>query len=398
MKLVEQHIIERKHIHFQAIDGACFDSKNLYNATNYQIRQSFFETGQIKSYPEMAHSMKDTEEYKALPAKVSQQVLLQLSREWTSYWEALSEWKKHPQKFRGKPKIPHYKDKQKGRNLLVYTKQALSKPLLKKGIIKPSQIDITVKTQQEQVRQVRIVPKKTHYVVEVVYEVQPKSYPLEEKWIVGIDVGLNNLAAIASNKQGFIPLVVNGRPLKSINQFYNKKRAEMMGKLQSPKRSSRGLDRLTQKRNRRIRHALHVASRRIVEHLVLERIGTLVIGKNPFWKQEVTLGSKNNQNFVSVPHAWFVSMLKYKAQLFGIKVLITEESYTSKCSFLDQEPLYHQEVYMGKRIKRGLFLSAKRKRINADLNGSYNIIRKVAPNAFSNGVEGVVVHPVNVSI
>jgi putative transposase len=123
-----------------------------------------------------------------------------------------------------------------------------------------------------------------------------------------------------------------------------------------------------------------------------------VIGKNPEWKQFLNIGRRNNQNFVSIPHAQFVSMLTYKAQLVGIQVYVTEESYTSKCSFLDLEPIEKREIYMGKRISRGMFRSSKGFLINADVNGAYNILRKVAPNAFRNGVEGVVVHPLRISL
>jgi putative transposase len=135
-------------------------------------------------------------------------------------------------------------------------------------------------------------------------------------------------------------------------------------------------------------------SRRIIDLLVQEGMGTLVIGKNPEWKQEVNMGKRNNQQFVCIPHARFIDMLTYKAELVGIRVIITEESYTSKCSFLDQEPIRKQESYAGKRVKRGLFRAADGRLINADVNGSANIIRKVAPDAFADGVEAVVVRPV----
>ena len=142
---------------------------------------------------------------------------------------------------------------------------------------------------------------------------------------------------------------------------------------------------------------MHVASFNIIDHLVKEQIGTLVIGKNKNWKQEINIGSRNNQNFVSIPHARFVDMLKYKAELQGIQVYTTKEGYTSKCSFLDLEPIEKHETYVGQRIKRGLFRSKEGILINADINGSCNIIRKVAPNAFADGVEGAVVRPLKVS-
>ena len=396
MQLVEQHLINKKDKRFQVIDFAAFASKNLYNAANYVIRQEFIHTGRYITYPELARLMKGSEPYRALPAKVAQQVLINLDKNWQSFFATILEWKEHPEKFHGKPSLPRYKEKQKGRHILVYTTQALSKSRLRDGIIKPSQLSIEVKTKQKKINQVRIVPRKTHYVLEVVYEQKEVPAKVNQDYIAGADLGLNNLAAVASNKPGFVPVVVNGRPLKSINQYFNKRRANLQSQLGFS--TSHQIERLTDKRNRKIKHFLHVASRRIIHHLVAEEIGTLVIGKNPNWKQKINIGRQNNQNFVSIPHAQFVSMLTYKAQLVSIKVIVTEESYTSKCSFLDLEPIQKHEVYVGRRIKRGLFQSQSGRLINADVNGAYNILRKVAPNAFSNGVEGVVVHPLKVSL
>jgi putative transposase len=159
------------------------------------------------------------------------------------------------------------------------------------------------------------------------------------------------------------------------------------------------LERLTDKRNRCIHHLLHVISRRIIDLLVQEGIGTLVIGKNPNWKQEINLGKRTNQNFVSIPHARFIEMLSYKAKLVGIKVIVTEESYTSKCSFLDREPIEKHEQYVGKRVHRGLFRASDGRTLHADVNGSLNMVRKVIPDAFTGrGIGDVVVHPVRISV
>lgn len=399
MQLVEQHVIGKNDSRWGAIDSAAFASKNLYNAANYRIRQEFIFHHRYLSYPEMDSKMQETEEYRALPAKVAQQVLIHLDRNWKSFFAALSEYEQHPDQFLGRPQLPQYKPKLSGRNLLCYTKQAISQPQLKAGFIKPSQLEIVVQTKQSEVNQVRIVPRKTHYVVEVVYERLEAKASVDQNLCAGVDMGLNNLAAVASNKPGFVPLLVNGRPLKAQNQFYNKQRALYQSQLPERERgTSQRIERLTDKRNRRINHELHTASRRLIDHLVSEGIGTLVIGKNPNWKQEVSLGKRNNQNFVSIPHARFVSMLSYKAQLSGIVVIQTEESYTSKCSFLDQEPIEKRDTYMGTRVHRGLFRSAGGRIFNADINGAFNIIRKVAPNAWRNGVEGVVVHPVKITL
>lgn len=241
------------------------------------------------------------------------------------------------------------------------------------------------------------MPKATHYVVEVVYERAPEPAALDPALIAGIDLGINNLATIASNKVGFIPVIVNGRPLKSINQFYNKRRAALLAQLAPGQRTSQRLAHLTDTRNRRIAHALHTASKRIIDLLMREGIGTLIIGKNDGWKQGVNLGRRTNQTFVMIPHAQLIHMLTYKAELRGIQVILTEESYTSKCSFLDDEPLGHQEQYVGRRVHRGLFRAADGRRINADVNGAANIIRKVAPAAFGPGSRGPVVHPVRLA-
>jgi len=396
MQLVEQHIIRKNDQRWEKIEKASFASKNLYNEANYILRQEFFQSGNYISYPKLQKQMQQTEVYQSLPAKVAQQVLINLDKNWQSFFAATQEWKVNPKKFQGKPKLPGYKEKQKGRHLLVYTSQAISQVQLKQGKILPSGLDIFVRTKQSKVDCVRIVPKKTHYVVEVVYTVQPKKADVDSSLIASLDIGLNNLATVTSNKPGFVPVVVNGRPLKSINQYYNKQRAYLQSQIKE--KTSRRIEQLTFKRNQKVNHELHVASRFILNHLVSEGIGKLIVGKNPNWKQKINIGNQNNQNFVSIPHARFVDMLTYKAQLLGIKVMITKEGYTSKCSFLDLEPIEKRSIYAGKRISRGMFRSSSGKLINADVNGSYNILRKVAPNAFSNGVEGVVVHPLRVSL
>lgn len=254
-----------------------------------------------------------------------------------------------------------------------------------------------MRTKQTTIAQVRIVPRSGFYVVEAVYEAKEQHTDVDASLIAGIDIGLNNLATLTSNKSGFVPRIVNGRPVKSINQYYNKERARLQSCLPNKQHTTHQLDRLTTVRTRRINHFLHSASRMIIDLLVAEGIGTLVIGKNDGWKQEITLGKRNNQNFVQVPHARFIDMLTYKAKLVGIQVILTEESYTSKCSFLDHEEIKKHEVYAGKRVKRGLFRSGYGTFIHADVNGAYNMIRKVAPDAFAEGVEDCVVNPVRLA-
>jgi putative transposase len=399
MQVVEQHRIDRPDPRWAAMDVAAFASKNLYNAALYLTRQAYIKDHTIIGYNELDTLMQSSEQYRALPAKVAQWVLKQVCLAWTSYFAACQEWGKHPEKFLGHPKLPKYLAKQ-GRNLLIYTTQAISRNPKNAGWVAPSGLCIRVATRIPfgQIDQVRIVPHATHYTLEVIYERAVVPADVDPRWVAGLDLGVNNLAMLSSNQPGFVPLLVNGRPLKALNQLYNKRRAYYQSLLPEGQFTSHRLDLLTDKRLRQVDSYLHAASRRIIDHLVAHQIGTLVIGKNDGWKQETQLGKRNNQTFVFLPHARFIQMLTYKAQLVGITVIVTEESYTSKCSFLDHEPLTHQERYAGKRLKRGLFQTATGKRFNADVNGAYNMILKVVPDAFGKGRAGVVVHPVRLCL
>ena len=396
MHLVEQHIINQTDSRFAMIDAAAFAAKNLYNAANYRVRQSFIHEGVYLNYHDMHRQMKDTEQYQALPRKVSQHVLMLLDRSWKSFFAAIKVYIEKPSAFTGRPGLPTYLDKTKGRYALVYTVQALSRPALAQQVIRPSGLALEVKTKQTRIAQVRIVPRSGFYVVEVIYERDVVPAAVAPALVAGIDVGLNNLAAITSNKPGFVPVLVNGRPLKHINQFYHKRTAQLQSKL-GRKGSTRLMERITNRRNRQITHYLHTHSRRMINMLVHEGIGVLIIGKNDGWKQQIRIGRRNNQNFVQVPHARFIQMLQYKAELVGIVVHTINESHTSKCSFLDAEPIGHRERYVGTRVTRGMFRTAGGRRINADVNGSLNIIRKAIPVAFRQGIGGVVVHPVGIA-
>jgi IS605 OrfB family transposase len=355
----------------------------------------------------MNRLMKSHQAYKVLPAKVSQQILMVLDKNWKSFFEAVKAYKVDDSKFTGRPKLPKYKDKVKGRNILVYTIQAISNKQLKKGVIKLSGTEISIKTQikPDRICQVRLVPKCDFYVIEVIYN-EPESTleQIQKEAVASIDLGLNNLVALTSNQSGFTPLLINGRPLKSINQFYNKRKARLQTQLKGSRKSSPRIQRLTRCRNQKIDNYLHHTSRLILDILIAKQIGALVIGKNAQWKTEIDLGKQTNQNFVSIPHARLIEMLEYKARLVGIKVIMQEESYTSRANFfgLDPIPVYGKTdkdaVFTGQRIKRGLYKTSVGRLINSDINGSYNILRKAIPNAFSNGIGSCVVRALRGSI
>lgn len=229
MQLVEKHIIKKGHALWAECDRLCFLSKNLRNAALYQIRQAFF-ADEVKylNYNELQKQFQNENQvdYRRLPAKVAQQILMQLDKDFCSFFKANQAYKETPGKFLGKPKIPRYKDPEKGRNALRYTIQALSKPELRQGFISLSQtkIKFPTKIKAEKLAQVRIVPFSNCYKIEVVYESAEKAKKEDNRKYVAIDLGVNNLATVVSNVIAVKPLIINGRPLKSINQFYNKER------------------------------------------------------------------------------------------------------------------------------------------------------------------------------
>ena len=394
MKLVEKHIIDKNSKIYQDVDNLCFLSKNLYNVALYTVRQYYFQTGNFLNYEKLQKQLQNNKQvdYYALPTKVSQQVLRTLCKNFKSFFNALQKYKTNPARFKSPPKLPKYKHKTKGRNIVPYPIDAISKRMLRSDQVKLSMSNIIISSKQKNIKQVRIIPRYGVHKIEIVYEKPIETRNVDRKNVAGIDIGLDNLVAITSNQKGFLSVLINGRPLKAINQYFNKKRAKLMSFIEN-KGTSRRIEKLTHKRNCIVDNYLHQSSRYIIDLLVKHNIGTLIIGKNDGWKQSINIGKRNNQKFVSIPHAKFIGQLQYKAEMKGIEVHLTEESYTSKCSFLDNESIKKHDKYLGKRVKRGLFKSKNGTKINADINGSANIIRKVIPNAFANGIEGIVVFP-----
>ena len=372
MYLTERHIIKNN----KELDEVCFKSKNLYNKALYLIRQHYFETKGYINWVGINRILVDSKDtdYYSLPCKVSNQVLMLLDRNFKSFFASTK--KKKNGKYDKPVRIPKYLDKQ-GRNITIFNKQSVSKVYLRKGLIKLSSLNILILTKvtESNIVEVRILPRNNHHIIEIVYKVIEKELKPDNGRYASIDLGLNNLATVSSNVVR--PFIINGRPLKSINQYWNKERARLQSFLKNNRKTSKRINNITLKRNNKVKDYLHKSSRLLMNFLVSNNISTLVIGYNEEWKQNINLGRKNNQSFVGIPFYIFIKQLEYKCKLEGINIIFTEESYTSKCSFLDGEPLRKHSNYKGKRIKRGLFKSAKKKLINADLNGSLNILRKV---------------------
>ena len=365
---------------YNEIDRMMFLSKNLYNACLYIERQLFFQKRDSKNPNlkgfignfELSKQLQDANnpDYRALPVAVSQQVCKQVYFNYRSFFSL------HRKGLNAR--IPKYLDKTKGRNKLSFTKNVISRSI-KNGVIKLTGLNCTFKLPDyidyKTVQQIDIV-KTQNRTIKVLIAYSVPKVPLKEDngKVLGIDLGLNNLMSVVSNTRDFRPLIYDGKPLKAINQFCNKQ----VSKLKSLSKNiiTEKICSIYRNRMNKINDYLHKCSSHLINQAVSNGFNTIIIGKNQYWKQEINLGTKNNQNFVQIPFNKLISKIKYKASLKGIKVIETEESYTSKCSFFDDEFPCKHETYQGKRVFRGLFKSSKGF-INADLNGALNIIKKV---------------------
>ena len=371
IQLTQQIIINNRHRYFSMLDQLCLKSKNLYNYALYQIRQHYKETKKYLSYYDLNRTLssEDQIDYRSLPyTQCAQQVLMQIDKQYKSFYRAIKSTKMKSRKVR----LPHYKDKEKGRNMVTYTNQCfkVNDNILTLKIDKCNKIEL--KTDKENVQQVRVIPKGNHIIIEIIYN---KEYTLKENnnRFGSIDLGLNNLATLTSNVCQ--SMIYDGRKLKSINHFYNKRRGQLQSKLIRNKHTSKRIQRLTNRRNNKIKDYMHKISCSIVEYMKANNLNTLFVGKNNGWKDSINIGKTNNQNFVSIPYNMLIQMLDYKCKLAGINMVIVNEAYTSKCSFIDNEKICKHETYKGKRISRGIFRTANGLYINADINGSFNIMR-----------------------
>ena len=369
LQLTQQIVVSNKNSKFAQLDELCFLSKNLYNVALYHIRQYYKETNKYLSYNKLTKILSDSNniDYRAIPyAQSAQQVLRQVDKQYKAFYASIKSKKMQCKKVR----LPKYKDKENGRNIFVYTNQC-AKVSNNIVYLKTKQGILSFNTIANNIQQVRLVPKGNHIVVEIIYNVEYKLKGDNNRY-ASIDLGLDNLCTLASNVAQSI--IVNGKPLKSINHHYNKIKAKLQSKLFKNKHTSKRINRLTLKRNRKIKDYMHKVSRKIVDYMEANSLNTLFVGKNVGCKYSINLGKTNNQNFVSIPYNMLIQMLEYKCKLAGINIVIINEAYTSKCSFLDSEKICKHDNYAGRRVKRGLFISSSGILINADINGSLNII------------------------
>lgn len=337
----------------------CHTAKNVYNKANYLVRQEFFGSGTYLSHYDVYHLITHDDEYRELPAQTANEVLRLLHQAWRSFFASIRSYGADPSRFLNRPRPPHYLDKG-GETVLHFPHNHLSHR--ERSILIPKKVGrYRIRHRLPDgadVRMVRVVPSGGRYVAEIGFQRElPDPASTHSGPILGIDVGLENIITVADSNGG-APWIVKGGALKSANQYYNKERARLRSLCErAGTRTTKRIKRLTARCNRIVKHALHHISRRVVAYA--KRVGAkaIVIGRNECWKQGIRLGKRTNQSFVQIPYHVLIGQIRYKAEELGIEVVLTEERYTSRCSFLDGEEMRPHVEYAGRRVRRGLFIS-----------------------------------------
>lgn len=396
MMLAEIHQVNKGNPLYDVFDDLCFKAKNLYNAALYTFRQSFFDDdAKTLSWMEIStmFSKSKQADYASLQSKVANNVIKMLGANISSFWELLKLKKKG--EYDRNVRLPKYLHKTEGRFVLDFRSGTISRKRGERGeaILCPRSYNIKVPTKVKgKINCIRVVPCRDYYKIEVIYEVSD-SQMKGKGCIAGIDPGGENLLAIAFSDKEKRPVIISGKKIKSENCYFNKVIGEAQSKLRPGTYRSSWLDRLWTKRENKLSYEMHVISKFVADFLDESECSKVVIGDNKNQKQEIKLGRQNNRKFVQIPHQKLFQMIEYKCRRKGIEVIFVEESYTSKASFIDNDfiPEFSSEnqgkhKFSGKRIKRGIYRTSAGKRINADVNGAYNIMAKHFPTEVSNRI------------
>jgi len=380
---------------FEVIDTMSYRAKALYNSAIYETNKYFEQKEEYIGYQQLDQHLRnlaDIEEnlsYRALPAQLSQQIIKKFDKNYKSFFSLLK--MKQSNEYNKSIDTPKYKGKD-DRKELIFAKSKSGQAFifkdecifitvtkdLHKGRMKLCKIPEYLKELDfdEEIKYMEIIPKLGSYSLHIVYLKEEKEISPEAKNWFSIDLGLNNLCTVTSNKTN--SFIMNGRHIKSINQKYNKRIAKLKSaiKKSQSKSTSKELNRLYSTRGNKLNNEIHKITDFIVQSVIEHKIDFVVIGYNKGWKQNINIGKRNNQNFVQIPFSKILQHLEYKLRLLGIEVILQEESYTSKCSYFDNEEVKKHQTYKGKRINRGLFKTSNGMLINADVNGSLNIFKK----------------------
>jgi putative transposase len=371
-------------------------SKSLYNEANYIIKQELDKNHTWVRYSELDKTLKNSSpNYKLLKAQTSQQILKLLDKNWKSFFKAIKDWKKHPEKYKEKPNPPYFKRKD-GHYLIIFTNQnsklennkiilTMSKTFEEKYPDLSNTLEIPIPNYKDKsfdtFQQIRILPRRKFLEIEIVYLQEIINSDLDYNAYFSMDLGVGNLITGVENKNTN-PIIISGTILKSVNQDWNKRRAKLMSVKDKQKlKWTAKLDSITTNRNAFVNDYLHKTACFVINHCLEQKIGNICFGELKHIKDNVQLGKRTNQNFVSIPIQKLKQMIVYKAELVGINIIEVDEAYTSKCSALDVEPIKKHKKYVGRRVSRGLFKGSNYL-LNADVNGSLNILRKVIGDGF----------------
>jgi putative transposase len=399
---------------FKIIDDLAFKSKNIYNSAIYLCRQYYFSTGKILTGLDKKHREAYNKDYTALPAKTSQEIIRSVNSIMESFKKSSKDFQENPSKYRSRPRLPKYKDKENGRYLVIFNNQQLNfednkiKLKHKKDvapILPDFKTNLDFNNPDLEIQQLRLVPLLNSYRVDLIYTIwipdkeestdtsksqesdTDKNTTEQKKPIncASIDLGVNNFAAIVTyrqRQQDSHSLILTGKGLKSYNKYFNKKLSAMKSYLKTTRNlyTSKAIKRLYDKRNRVFKDFYHKSSRFIINYCLENDIQYILVGYNKNWKYKSKLSKKVNQTFIQFSYKTFIDMLSYKCREANIEMYTVNESYTSGTSFLDNEaptPAFYQKQ---RRIKRGLFQhnnpNFKTSTINADINAAYQILSK----------------------
>ncbi len=371
------------------LEYLCSESNKLNNCAIYYARQLYFKTGNLLNKFALINELKQNPHYGSMHSQVAQQTVLSVAESFSSFLGLLKGISSGS--VTQKPRIPNYK-KKGGLALVAYPSQAVK--LKKEGLKFPLgnrvkawfgldafYLPMPSNLNYKDIREYKILPRNEEFYLELVYKVETSQAQVDSSKVLGIDHGIDNwLTCVSTVGTSFL---IDGRHLKSLNQWYNK-RVSILKENQSQGFWSKQLARVTERRNRQVRDAINKAARMIINHCLENQIGTVVFGWNKGQKDSINLGSKTNQKFVQIPTGRLKDRIKQLCEQYGIKFVETEESYTSKASFLDSDelPTFGEKPggwrESGKRVSRGLYRTANNWDINADCNGAANILRKVA--------------------
>ena len=366
-------------------------AKNLTNEAIYNVRQSYFNEGKYLNYKKNYALLKNSENYKSLNSNMAQQILKEVDSMFHSFFGLIKLAEKGRYSFKD-IKLPYYLPKDSFTTLVIgfvrFNGNQLTIPYsqsYKKGH-KGITINLPPKLAGKKVKEIRIIPKSKarFFEIQYCYEAEEIQSNLDENHALAVDLGVDNLAACVTSKgKSFI---IDGKRLKSINQWFHKENARLQcikDKQKFGKKSTNKQQTIRRNRNNKVNDYMNKSARMIINYCLNNDIGTLVCGYNKTFQRNSDIGKKNNQNFVNIPFGKLREKFRYLCKLYGIKYIEQEESYTSKASFFDEDiiPVYNQDTpqtytFSGKRIKRGLYQCGNGKTLNADINGALNILRK----------------------